>query len=164
MWGGGFTISFHVDLGMLSLFQLTKAHVQDPRGGNGLYPVGGHALVVARISGVQVLDAEPRTVLRLANDDASWFLHHGGVVLQPSHIGGRVPYHLAVQNGCLALDDGDVVDGLQEIQKVTCQREGHRKVSARVGGKAAWGPLDVRLRQETSIVAHVHARMRMVDS
>ena len=102
---------------------LTEPHEQDASGGDGLHPIGGHALVVAGVRRVQVLDPQPRTVFRLADDDTPGLLHDRGVVLQPPHAGRRVSGHLAVQNRCLALDYGDVVHRLQEIQKVPCKRE-----------------------------------------
>lgn len=103
--------------------RLTEPHEQDAGGGDGLHAVGGHALVVAGVRRVQVLDPQPGAVLRLADDDAPRLLHHGGIVLQPPHSGGGVSGHLAVQNGRLALDYGDVVHWLQKIQKVACRRE-----------------------------------------
>lgn len=103
--------------------RLTEPHEQDASGGDGLHAVGGHALVVAGVRRVQILDSQPGTVLRLADDDAPGLLHHGGVVLQPPHRGGGVSGHLAVQNGRLALDYGDVVHWLQKVQKVACRGE-----------------------------------------
>lgn len=99
----------------------TKPHKQDAGGGNGLHPVGGHTLVVAGVRRVQVLDAQPRPIFRLPDDDPPWLLHDRGVILQPPHAGGWVSGHLAVQNCCLALDYGDIVYWLQKIQKVTFQ-------------------------------------------
>lgn len=105
------------------LARLTKPHKQDAGGGNGLHPVGGHTLVVAGVRRVQVLDAQPRPIFRLPDDDPPWLLHDRGVILQPPHAGGWVSGHLAVQNCCLALDYGDIVYWLQKIQKVTCKGE-----------------------------------------
>lgn len=116
--------------------RLTQPHEQDAGGGNGLHPVGGHALVVARVCRVQILDAKPRTVLRLADDDAPRLLHDRGIVLQPPHGGGRVSGHLAVQDGRLALHYGDVVHRLQKIQKVACRGEsGHKTAKLSEGWK-----------------------------
>lgn len=106
---------------------LTESHKQDAGGSDGLHPVGGHALVVAGVRRVQVLDPQPGTVFRLADDDAPRLLHHWGVVLQPPHTGWRVSSHLAVQNRCLALDYGDIVNWLQKIQKVPCKGEESEK-------------------------------------
>lgn len=100
---------------------LTKSHKQDTSGCDGFDPIGCHTLVVAGIRGVQVLDAQPGAIIGLADDDALWLLHHWCIILQPPHTGWWIPGYLAVQNGCLALNDGDVVHWLQKIQKVTCK-------------------------------------------
>lgn len=114
-------------LGMLSastgplLSTLTEPHIQNPSGSNGLQPVGSHALVVARVCRVQVLDPQPRAIFCLPDDDPPWLLHNRGVILQPPHVGRWISRHLAVQDCCLALDNGDIVDRLQKVQKVACR-------------------------------------------
>ena len=95
---------------------LTQLHVEHPGGGDDLQGVGGQALVVARVGGVQVGDAQLGARIHLADRDASLLLHHGGVVLQPADGGSGVPRHPAVQRGRLALEVGDVVDRAQELQ------------------------------------------------
>lgn len=92
--------------------RLTKPNVENSSGGDGLHPVGGHTLVVASVCCVQVLDSQSRAIFCLADDDPPRLLHDGGIILQPPHVGRWVSCHLAVQNGCLALDNGDIVDWL----------------------------------------------------
>lgn len=108
------------------LSPLTEPHIQNTSSSDGLQPVGSHTLVVACVCCVQVLDPQPRAIFCLPDDDPPWLLHNWGVILQPPHVGGWVSRHFAVQDCSLALDNGDVVDRLQEIQKVTCRGRSHR--------------------------------------
>jgi len=94
----------------------TQLDVEDPRGRDGLEGVGRQTLVVARVRGVQVGDAQLGARLRLADGDAALLLHHGRVVLQPADVGPGVARHPAVQRGRLALEVSDVVHRAQELQ------------------------------------------------
>lgn len=120
------------------LFTLTEPHIQNPSSSNGLQPVGSHTLVVARVCRVQVLDPQPRAVFCLPDDDPPWLLHNRGIVLQPSHIGRWVSRHLAVKDCRLALDNGDIVDWLQKIQKVACREWGSQRANMVRSGGRAW--------------------------
>ena len=97
---------------------LTQFDVQDSRGRDDLQGVGGHTLVVPGVGGVQVLDPELGPGLGLPDGDASLLLDHGGVVLQPADGRSGVPRHPAVQRGRLALEVGDVVHRLLELQEL----------------------------------------------
>lgn len=103
---------------------LTQFDVEDASGRDDLERVGGHALVVARVGGVQVLDAQLGSGLSPADGDPALLLDHRGVVLQPADGGPRVPRHPAVQRGRLALPVGDVAERLLELQEVACAEAG----------------------------------------
>lgn len=116
---------------MNTVVMLTQFDVEDAGGRDDLERVGGHALVVARVGRVQVLDAQLGSGLRPADGDPSLLLDHRGVVLQPADGGPRVPRHPAVQRGRLALPVGDVAEGLLELQEVTCAEAGPETVCQR---------------------------------
>lgn len=109
---------------MTTAVALTQFDVEDAGGRDDLQRVGGHALVVARVGRVQVLDAQLGSGLRPADGDPSLLLDHRGVVLQPADVGPRVSRHPAVQRGRLALPVGDVAERLLELQEVACAEAG----------------------------------------
>lgn len=113
--------------------QLTQLDQEHSGGGDELERVCSHTLVVARVGGVQVLDAQLGAGVRPADGDAPLLLQEGRVVLQPLDAGPRVPPHPAVQRGRLALEVGDVVDRFLELQEEPC-------ADRQTGGKAspAW--------------------------
>lgn len=98
---------------------LTQLHVEHAGARDHLDRVGGHALVVACVRGVQVRDAQLGARIGFADGDAPLLLDHGSVILQPADGGPWISRHLAVQRGRLALHDGDVVHRLLELQEVT---------------------------------------------
>lgn len=90
---------------------LTEFDKQHACGGNRSLAIGGHALEIARVRGVQVSDTEARPVQRGSVRDPARLLHHRGVVLQPTHGGRRVAGDAAEQLGRVAQRGGDVVHG-----------------------------------------------------
>lgn len=90
---------------------LTKFDKQHARCGHRSLGVGGHALEVAGISGVQVANAEAWAIWCGAERDPPRLLHDRGVVLQPPHSWRRVARHTTHEISCLAQRGGDVVHG-----------------------------------------------------
>lgn len=103
--------------GGLGGWGLTHLDKEESGGRDELEHVCSHALVVARVGGVQVLDAQLGAGLRPADADAALLLQQRRIVLQPLDARPRVPPHAAVQRGRLALEVGQVVDGLLELQE-----------------------------------------------
>lgn len=90
---------------------LTEFDKEHARGGNRSLVVGGYALEIACVCGVQVSDTEARPVQRGAVRHPARLLHHRSVVLQPAHAGRRVAGDAAEKLGRVAQRGGDVVHG-----------------------------------------------------
>ena len=94
---------------------LTKLDEEHAGGGHRALAVGGHALEVARVRGVQIADAQARAVCGGPVGDAPWLLHHGCVVLQPAHDRRWVARHAAEQLSRVTQRCGDVVHGRLQL-------------------------------------------------
>lgn len=91
--------------------RLTEFDKEHACGGNRPLAVGGDALEVARVRGVQVSDTQARAVKRGPVRDPPRLLLHRRVVLQPAHGGRRVAGHAAEKLSRVAQRGGDVVHG-----------------------------------------------------
>lgn len=109
---------------------LTELDVENAGGGDGAGAVGGYALEVARVGGVQIAYAQARAVVVGLEGDAAGLGDHGRVVLQPAEAGLGLAQHVAVQVGRLAQRGGDVVHGGDELQVGLCRRGGEDRDTA----------------------------------
>lgn len=119
---------------------LTELNEEHPSGGHGALGVGGHALEVAGVGGVQVADAKARAVRGGAVGHPPGLLHHRGVVLQPAHHRGWVSRHPAEQLGRVAERRGDVVHGRLQADEVGTfdGKERERERREREGGQGGF--------------------------